>query len=150
MKMSEKKDKVEYGDTVRAEYTGRLEDGRIFAGSADGEFLEVVSGESSSIPGLKDALEGLEIGEEKTVEVDCNEAYGPSCEELKREVPRENLPSGLVVYPGRKIAMQTTGGHTIHAEIISSSEDGVLLDFNHPLAGKKLHFRLKVTDIRKG
>jgi len=141
---------VEKGDRIKVEYEGRLKDGSLFSSSESGGLLEVTAGRGCPIPGLERVFEGMRLEEEKKIAVEPSDAYGEPSEELKRDIPRCNLPSGMIIYPGKKISMQTTSGHTIPAEIIAGTDDSVSLDFNHPLAGKKLYFRVKIKEIIKG
>ena len=140
---------VEKGDKIKVEYEGRLEDGSLFSSSESEGLLELIAGENCLVPGLKGVFSGMQLEEVKNVELAPCDAYGESCQELKRDVPRCNLPSGMVIYPGKKISMQTVSGHTIPAEIIDCCNDSVTLDFNHPLAGQKLFFKLKIKEIQK-
>jgi peptidylprolyl isomerase len=81
------------GDTVRVHYTGRLEDDRIFDSSAGRDPLEFTLGEGRVIPGFEEAVLGMEVGEERTVTVPADSAYGPRREEMVAQVSRAGSPT---------------------------------------------------------
>ncbi len=152
--------KVEAGDFVMFNYVGRFENGEIFDTSygdiarENGIYVEdrkyeplgVNVGAGEIIPGLDEALVGMEVGEKKTVTVPPEKAYGMPNPELVVDVPLSQF-SDVGVEPVEGMYVMTDSGI---AKITSVEGDNVKLDFNHPLAGKVLIFEVEVTDVRRG
>ena len=85
--------KAKDGNTVQVNYTGKLADGTVFDSSIGKQPLEVILGKGQVIPGFEKAILGMKVGENKTVTISVNDAYGPPRSELIFEVSRENLPN---------------------------------------------------------
>ena len=134
------------GRRVSVLYRGTLEDGQEFDSSADREPLEFVVGEGDLIPGFEKAVVGMEPGQEKTVTLDPEDAYGRYEEQLVVEGPRTSFPdAGLRV--GQSYTVHLKGGQEAIGRVLRVSDDSVALDFNHPLAGKRLTFHLRVVSV---
>ena len=127
-------------------YTGKLEDGTIFDSSlVEGrEPLKAKLGEGQLIPGFESGLIDMTVGENKTVEINPTEAYGDYNDELIVEVPKNNVPENVEV----GMMLQTFGpmGPSI-VKVLEIKDEVVVLDANHPLAGKKLTFELEVVGV---
>lgn len=138
--------KVKNGDTVSVHYTGKLDDGTIFDTSlSEGrEPLKATLGQGQLIVGFETALIDMEVGQKKTVKIESNNAYGSIKEEMIGEVPKANVPSDLVV--GQQLQAMTQNGPVI-VKVVEVKEDSVVLDGNHPLAGKDLTFDLELVSI---
>jgi peptidylprolyl isomerase len=135
------------GDTVRIHYTGTLEDGSVFDSSRGREPLEFTLGSGQVIPGFDAAVTGMEVGDEHTVTIPAEEAYGPRRRELMLEVPREQFPPHITPEVGQQLQMG--GGAQQMVVTIREVDDArVLLDGNHPLAGETLTFALELVSIR--
>ncbi|NJE85474.1 peptidylprolyl isomerase [Thermococcus sp. CX2] len=151
--------KVEVGDFVVFNYIGRFEDGEIFDTSyedvakengiyvEDREYgpLGVNVGVGEIIPGLDEALIGMEIGEKKTITIPPEKGYGMPNPELIIEVPITEF-SNVGIEPIQGMYVMTDSGI---AKIAKVGEENVTLDFNHPLAGKTLIFEVEIVDIQK-
>ncbi len=135
------------GDTVRVHYTGKYSDGTIFDSSSDGEPLQFTLGEGQLIPGFEQAVIGMQVGEEKTVEIPSDEAYGPHQDELVLVVSRAELPEGLELEVGQQLQLEQEDGRQILVLVTDLSESDVTLDANHPLAGEDLIFDIELVDI---
>ena len=138
---------VKTGDTVRIHYTGTLENGETFDTSAGRDPLEFVVGGGQIIPGLDKALPGMTVGESKTVPVPCAEAYGAADPAARQDVPRETIPAEIPVEPGLQLQMQTQTGQVIPVTVVEVTEQVVVLDANHPLAGKDLTFQIELVAV---
>ncbi len=138
---------VKEGDTVRIHYTGTLQGGETFDSSEGREPLEFTVGSGMIIPGLDNAMPGMEVGETKRVEVPCDEAYGPVNPEMRQAIPREGIPNDVPLDPGTQLQMQTPEGQTLPVTVIEADESTVTLDANHPLAGKDLVFDIELVEI---
>jgi FKBP-type peptidyl-prolyl cis-trans isomerase 2 len=151
--------KVEDGDIVKLEYTGKYETGEIFDTSNEetaksaGIYIEernyepltVKAGIGEIIPGVDEALIGMEKGEEKEITVPPEKGYGERRSELVQRIPIFVFrQSGIE--PRQGMIIRTAQGQ---ATITNVFEEDVELDFNHPLAGKTLIFTIKVKDIIK-
>jgi FKBP-type peptidyl-prolyl cis-trans isomerase SlpA len=138
--------KVETNSTVTVNYTGRLEDGSIFDSSVvEGrEPLKATLGQGQLIKGFESGLHEMLIGDKKTVEISPEDAYGEYQDYMIQEVPKEQMPGDVEV--GTALQANTQMG-PVNFVVKEVKEDVVILDANHPLAGKKLIFDLEVVDI---
>lgn len=138
---------VKTGDTVRIHYTGTLKDGSRFDSSEGREPLEFTVGSGQIIPGLDVALPGMAVGEAKTVEVPCDQAYGPIDPDARQAIPREGIPDDIPLDPGTQLQMQTPQGQVVPVTVVAADEATVTLDANHPLAGQDLTFAIELVAI---
>lgn len=135
------------GDTVKIHYTGKLEDGTVFDTSADGEPLEFTLGEGRVIPGFEEGVEGMEVGETRTISFPPDKGYGDHSSDLVFEVDRSNLPPDMDPEVGDQLALQSADGEKVAVTVSETSESSVTLDANHPLAGQELTFEVELVDI---
>lgn len=138
---------VKAGDTVRIHYTGTLSDGTVFDSSQGRDPLEFTVGSGQIIPGLDKAIPGMVAGDKKVVNIPCAEAYGEADENARQAVPRAQIPDHIPVDPGTQLQMQAPNGHVVPVVVISADENEVVLDANHPLAGKDLTFDFELVEI---
>jgi len=135
------------GKTVSMEYTLTLEDKKVLDSNVGDQPLNFKQGSHQIIPGLESALEGMKVGESKQVTVNPEQGYGPVNPEAVQEVPIDQIPPDA-----RKVGVRLQGkgpqGQMVHPIITEVKEQVVMLDFNHPLAGKKLFFDIKILDIK--
>ncbi len=142
---------IKNGDKVSLDYEGKLEDGTVFDSSKHGDHshpLEFTIGENMVIPGFEKAVLGLEVGDEKTFKITANEAYGETKEELKQKIPKEAFPKDQEVKEGMVILLNAPNGEQFPVKIDSVTESEVVVDLNHPLAGKDLTFSIKILEIK--
>ncbi len=136
---------IKDGSKVKFDYTLTV-DGKVEDTSSGRAPLEYTHGAGHIIKGLEKEMTGMKVGDKKTVTVSPEEGYGPVLEEAIRTVPKaaiggiENLKVGDVVGASNE-------GHTFRAIIKEITDNEVVLDFNHPLAGKTLHFDVEVKEI---
>jgi len=135
------------GDTVRINYVGTLDDGQKFDSSEGRDPLEFVVGSGQIIPGLDNAIPGMEVGEKKDVNVPCAQAYGERQDAAQQAVPRAQIPDEIPLEIGAQLQMQTPQGQVMPVTVASVNEEEVTLDANHPLAGKDLNFAIEVVGI---
>lgn len=138
---------VKSGDTVRIHYTGTLHDGTTFDSSEGRDPLEFQVGSGQIIPGLDKAIPGMEVGEKKTVNVPCDEAYGPVDPQMRQAVPREGIPADIPLDLGTRLQMQTQQGQVTPVTVVEVTDEQVMLDANHPLAGQDLTFAIELVQI---
>lgn len=135
------------GDTVRIHYTGTLDDGSVFDSSQGRDPLQFTVGSGEIIPGLDSAIQGMAQGEEKTVTVPSAEAYGPHDPAGRQEVPRAQVPDNIPLDPGTALQVSRADGSVIPVTVAEVTEEVVVLDTNHPLAGKDLTFQVALVEI---
>ncbi len=137
---------INENSSVKVHYTGKLEDGTVFDSSlTEGrEPLEVKLGEGKLIPGFEKGLYGLSAGEKTTVKIQASEAYGNIVEERIQEVEKQYVPE--TVFAGQQLTADTPEG-PITVVVKEVKEATVVLDGNHPLAGKDLIFDLEVIEV---
>jgi peptidyl-prolyl cis-trans isomerase B (cyclophilin B) len=153
---------IEAGDEVRLEYVGRFEDGSVFATSkhdvADAHGLIAEDAESQDftplsfivgagevIEGLDDAVAGMEPGEEATVTVPPEDAYGDHDPERVREYDPDTFEGMVGTAP--TIGMHVEAQNDLHGDVTAITDDSVQVDFNHELAGKTLVFDITIVDV---
>jgi FKBP-type peptidyl-prolyl cis-trans isomerase SlpA len=138
--------KIELNSTVTVHYTGKLEDGTIFDSSlTEGrEPLSATLGQGSLIQGFEKALIDMIEGEKKTVNIPSSEAYGDINPTLVAEVPKDRVPEG--VEEGAMLQTITQQG-PMNVLVKEIKDDVVVIDANHPLAGKDLIFDLEVISV---
>ncbi len=108
-------DSASRGQTVRVHYTGTLRDGSVFDSSRDGEPLEFTLGSGEVIPGFEEAVLGMSVGDEKTVEIPADRAYGPHRSELLLPLERNQLPDEMT--PEGRNLIAEMGDRTLHIEL---------------------------------
>jgi len=138
------------GDRVHIHYTGRLADGTVFDSSREREPLAFTLGEGTVIPGFEEAVTGMTPGESKTTVIPPDQAYGAPREELLLSVPLAQLPEGYEPEVGAQLQMTTAQGQPVPVRIHAVEESGVVLDANHPLAGKELTFDIELVGVEGG
>ena len=139
---------VKKNDKVTVEYEGKLETGEVFDSSEKaGKPLDFVVGENHVIKGFEEGIIGMEKGQEKEVVIESKDAYGERKEELMQEVPKDSLPKEQEPKAGMVLLVSTPDGRQMPVTITKVTDKGVIIDFNHPLAGKKLIFKIKLLEI---
>jgi FKBP-type peptidyl-prolyl cis-trans isomerase 2 len=139
--------KAKDGDTVKVEYTGRLDDGTIFDSSEGREPLEFAIGSGNIIAGFEKGVIGMGIGESKTITIPVEEAYGPSRPELIFTVSKGEFPEDMEFEAGMELQSQQPDGRIMRATVLEIMDDSVTVDMNHPLAGKTLIFDIELVEI---
>ncbi len=141
--MSEAKD----GDTVRIHYTGTLADGSTFDSSDGRDPLEFKLGTGQVIPGFDKAVTGMTVGEAQTVEIPADDAYGAHDPNGRQAFPREKVPDDTPLDIGTRLQLSGPQGQPITVTVAEVTETDVILDANHPLAGKDLTFKIELVEI---
>ena len=140
--------KAKSGDTVSVHYTGKLEDGTQFDSSAGKDPLEFSIGAGDVLPAFDSAVEGMTVGDSKSVKIEAAEAYGRRHEQLIQDVPREHLPDDMQPAVGMQLQAQGQDGQPIQLVVTEVKDETITVDGNHPLAGKDLDFDIKLVDIQ--
>ncbi|MCM8855641.1 MAG: peptidylprolyl isomerase [Candidatus Thiodiazotropha sp.] len=135
------------GDTVRLHYTGTLDDGTQFDSSADRDPIEFTLGEKAVIPGFETGVEGMQVGDQKTINIPADEAYGQHNDALVEQVPLESFPDDLELHVGMHLQAQGPDGEHFNVVVTALSDAVATIDGNHPLAGEALNFDLELVEI---
>lgn len=139
---------VKKDDTVKVHYTGKLQDGKVFDSSVErGEPMKFTMGQGQLIPGFENGIIDMKVKEKKTINIPKEEAYGVVRDELVQEVPKSQLPEDITPEVGMGLVSKTQNGQDINLVVKDVKEDSILVDGNHPLAGKDLIFELEVVEI---
>jgi len=138
---------VKTGDVVRVHYTGTLVDGSQFDSSVGRNPLEFTVGAGQMIAGFDAGVLGMAVGEKKTLQIDPDHGYGQSNPEAIIEFPRTNVPEGMEIEIGMQLNLQNEYGQPVPVVIMEITEDVVIMDANHSLAGKDLIFEVELVEI---
>ncbi len=136
------------GLIVSIAYVLYLDDGTAIDSSDDQAPLEFVPGQGQIVPGLERALYGMAVGDEKDVVVSPADGYGERDPEAFRAISSEEFSPQMALKQGAAIRMRDEKGRVVVAFVADVRPGGVLLDFNHPLAGQTLHFRVRISALR--
>jgi len=136
---------VEKGSKVSVEYT-LSESGKVVESNAGKKPLTYEQGAGNMLPAFEAQLVGLKPGATKEFDLAPEQAYGPVRQELYQTVDAAQIPAEARK-PGTKLMAHGQGGQQRQVEVREVKGDKVVLDLNHPLAGKKLHFAVKVLTI---
>ncbi len=139
--------KVDDKKHVTLEYSLSLDSGEIIDSSTPDRPLEFICGTGQIIPGLENALKGMEEGESGKITVEPGEAYGNVNADLIRDIPRNQFPSGVEIKPGMSFEANSPQG-PVRFVVKEVTDEKVVADFNHPLAGQRLHFDVTVKGVR--
>jgi len=135
------------GDQVRVNYVGRFEDGSVFDSSEGNSPLEFTVGAEQVIAGFDKAVIGLKPGESCKVVVPPEEGYGEHVAEMVAEIERKQIPNHEELLLGSMLEVSLEDGQSFEVQVVELSDETVVLDGNHPLAGKELHFEIEVLDF---
>ena len=133
------------GTNVKVHYTGTLNDGKVFDSSEGREPLEFTIGNNQVIKGFEDGVKDMKVNKEKTIKISAKDAYGERDERMIASVPRDKFPPE--VQAGGMLILKGPNGERLPAVVKEVKDDAVIIDMNHPLAGKELNFKVKVVDI---
>ena len=136
------------GRTVVLHYTGTLADGSVFDSSRERSPMEVRIGAGQIIPGFEAGIMGMQQGESRTFTIAPEDAYGEHDENLFRRVEKEQFAEPEGVKVGRVCEVPVGQGRHVPGTVIQVGEEDVLIDLNHPLAGKELTFEVECLEIR--
>ena len=135
------------GDTLHLHYKGTLDDGTVFDSSEGRDPLSFELGSGQIIPGLDVGVTGMAVGEKRTVRVEAAEAYGEHHPDRVQAVDRANVPDHIPTDPGTQLQQQAQDGNSMNVVIVEATDDQLILDANHPLAGKALTFDVELVEI---
>ena len=138
---------AEAGNKVKVHYTGTFDDGQVFDSSREAQPLEFELGAVQVIPGFDQAITGMEVGESKQVRIPEAEAYGPYNPEMVFTTDQSQFAEGVTPQVGQQFQAETPDGQPMFLVVKEVSEEGIVMDANHPMAGKDLNFDLELVEI---
>lgn len=147
MTASQDLNKVSKDVVVSMEYELRV-DGEMIDSSEENDPLEFIQGNGHIIPGLEREIEGMRVGESKEVFVKAADAYGEYDPEEFMELAKSEFPEDFPLEVGSEVTMENEEGEEMSAFVEEVTLDTVTLNFNHPLAGKDLNFKIKIIGLR--
>lgn len=139
---------VQKGDTVSVHYAGRLTDGTLFDTSEGRAPLEFKVGAGMMIKGFDDAVLDMQPNEKKTVSIAAKDAYGDSNADMILEFPLSDFPEDMKPEVGMQLHLSDNNGNQHPVVVKEIKETSVILDANHPLAGKDLIFDIELVEIK--
>lgn len=138
---------VKDGMMVMLEFTLKNPEGKVLETSKGGQPLKYIHGQKMMIPGLEKELTGMKVGGEKHVTVKPEDGYGKINPKAVQEVPKEKIPANALKV-GAVLAARSPEGMVVPMTVREIKEKSVVMDMNHPMAGKTLVFDIKVVDIQ--
>jgi peptidylprolyl isomerase len=138
---------VKQGDTVTVHYTGKLADGTVFDTSRDRHPLKFTLGKGQLIAGFEKAVVGMSTGDKRTVVIPFTEAYGPRQDKAVVEMERKNLPQNFIPQVGQRLEITQEDDSNVLVTVTAVTDSTIIVDANHPLAGKDLHFEIELVSI---
>jgi FKBP-type peptidyl-prolyl cis-trans isomerase SlpA len=139
---------VKENNTVKVNYTGKLADGQVFDSSEGKEPIEFTLGQGQLIPGFEKGLIDMKLNEKKTITIGKEEAYGEVNNDLIQEVKKTELPQDMTPEVGMGLVSKSPDGQEMNLMVVEVREESIVIDGNHPLAGKELIFDLEVLEIK--
>jgi FKBP-type peptidyl-prolyl cis-trans isomerase 2 len=136
------------GDTVQVHYTGKTTDGEVFDSSQGRAPLEFEVGAGQMIPGFDRGVEGMEVGDKKTIHIPALDGYGEWSDQNVVAFPKEQVPPDMQLEVGQQLQLQSDSGMPIQVTVVELLPDSVLLDANHFLAGEDLIFDVEMVDVK--
>lgn len=133
------------GAVVTLSYTLRDDEGELLEKTE--KPFEYLHGYDNIIPGLEKALEGTEPGHQQEIVLEPAEAYGERDPAAVLTLPADSVPENMDLEPGMRVVGETPSG-SVDLTVREVNEDNVVVDANHPLAGKRLHFEVEVVEVR--
>jgi peptidylprolyl isomerase len=142
-----KKTIAKSGRGVQVHYKGTFKDGTTFDSSYErGEPISFTVGAGEMIPGFDSAVDGMKVGQKKTVTLAPEQAYGPHNPEGVQEVNKQHFPEDFQFEAGIVIEGQV-GSQPVRGIISTVNTETVTVDFNHPMAGKDLNFEIELVNV---
>ncbi len=140
--------KARHGDTVRVHFTTTDTEGTLLESSRPGEPKTVIIGEGAINPLFEDALIGLSPGDVYTVRMNADQAYGKYRKQLVFSLKKKSISLKKDPLPGEIIVITLPSGQKTHATVKEVKATKIVVDANHPYAGKDLIYTLELVDIQ--
>ena len=140
-------DQVAPGRQVTLHFELALGDGSVIDSNFTGAPVTFRVGDGNLLPGFEAAISGLRPGDETTVLVTAAQAFGPHRDENIQRIPRYRFPADLAMASGLVVNFVDSAGNDQAGVVCAATAGMVTVDFNHPLAGKDIHFRVRVLTV---
>ena len=137
------------GDTVTIDYVLKRGDGEVVGSTEQTGAQQVTLGQQQIFPQIEEALTGMAVGDEQSVDIPSENAFGARSEELVIDIPRANLPPEPTPQPGMQLNAQTPDGQPMTLFILEVGDQTIKADGNHPLAGEDVTFDVTLRDIKQ-
>ena len=137
------------GDTVVIDYTVSRTDGAVVGDTKETGPQTITLGQGAIFPQIEETLTGMGVGDQQTVTIASDKAFGPRREELLIDIPRANLPPEPAPEPGMALQAQQQDGSAITLYVVEVGDQTVKADGNHPLAGEDLTFDVTLREIKQ-
>jgi FKBP-type peptidyl-prolyl cis-trans isomerase SlyD len=141
--------KVTENSLVTIDYLIRLKGGQTFPQDGVPETISFCMGHGVMPPALEEALVGMSVNEQKSVHLDPDEAYGEVDEDLVTEVDRADFEGEVDLRPGLVFETVDEENHPVYFVVSEVKDDAVVIDFNHPLAGKAVNIDFTIREARE-
>jgi peptidylprolyl isomerase len=138
---------AQFGNTVKVHYTVKLSDGSVVDSTSEQEPFAFTIGMGATIAGFEKEIMGMIPGESKTFKVSVEDAYGPYYKELIKEVDRDKFPEDFKFEAGQRIELPSADGQSALVTVLQVSDQTIILDTNHPLAGKELTIDIRLLEV---
>ncbi len=138
---------VSDGKTVTANYTLKVE-GKIFETSLGRKPIQFKAGSHQVTPGFEKAIMGMKAGEKKSFKLSPQQGYGMEDPKAVRSVPKTQIPPGIKPKAGMILDTQGKNGQRVPVRVLEVKKDVVIIDFNHPLAGKTLSYDVEILEVK--
>ena len=138
---------VSEGKSVKVRYTLKV-NGKVIDSSAGREPLQFIEGSHQVVPGFEKAVMGMKAGQKKSFSVSPAEGYGPEDPKAIKSVPKKQIPPDIKPKAGMLLDTQGKNGQRVPVRVVKVKKDVVVINFNHPLAGKTLNFDVEVLEIK--
>ena len=135
------------GSEVTLHFSLSLQDETEVISTFDGEPATLTIGEGAMVPTLEMAIYGLCKDDEHEFHLGADQAYGPRDEALVRQIPLGDFPESIRPEPGQIVSFSTDDGEELPGTVVAINEEQVRVDFNHPLAGNDVIFRVKILSV---
>ena len=135
------------GDTVKINFTGKLQDGTVIETSKDRDPLEFKIGEGNVISGLEQGVIGMAAGDQKTIAVSPEEGFGQPQEDLVVELKKSEFPEDVEFAVDAYLNIESSDGKKFQARVVEIKAETVTLDANHPLAGVPINYEVELLEI---
>ena len=141
--------KAKLGDRVKVQYVGLLKDGSTTQKRSGRQVLDFVVGSDEVIPGVSMGVVGMAKGEQKRMTLEPGRAFGEIRPKLIKQVPRERIPSHIELRVGKRLVfVGTKSGRRRRVRVLELKPDTILVDGNHPLAGKVHEVELQLVSLK--
>jgi len=135
------------GSKVKILLEGKLEDGTVFDKTEKDKPIEFTVGEGKMLPKIENTVKGMKTGEKKSIKLKPEDAFGPRREDLVKDIPRQAIELDKEAKAGATLLLNSPEGKIFSATIVKIEKETLRIDFNHPLAGKKVIINIELLSV---